>query len=287
MTTKNFILSYPINTHATIAQYGRALPLQGKMPRFKSEWLHMGLDSFKKATSGSFKGNQHTDDKYTKKELIQLIEGLHENKEEVMSVREFCDCDNTPSRAIFHGERKYLSLVEESSVEFSESTNNQRQTVKPEIGYRSIDEAFDHDNTQLKGELSEMIVKTRIMACGVEAHSLDSDNCRYDLLTIANGCINRVQVKTGNYIKDHGVIECKLTSTQSSTTGHEVKPYKEDEIDLVCIYCNYTDCVYLIDFDHVSGQKTKRIRVEEPEVQRTNIDYAEQYKLDKRISLFG
>lgn len=280
---------YPLNVRVAVAQTGRALPLHGRCPRFESERPHMGLDEYKSdnTESGEFHGNQHTDGKYTRNQLKSIIEEKHENRNELLSVRELCSMKGTPSAAVFTDNRKYKDLVAESEVDLEEDQKQDVvQTQEPSIEYRSVNEAFDNLGNHIKGDLSEMVVKTRLMCCGIEVHSLDSDNCRYDLLAVTQDNIHKIQVKTGNYMKDEGVVKFRLNSVSHTSNGHKVKPYTEGEIDIIAIYSPTQDSVYIIEHNKVSSQKTKRLRVEKPEMQNKNIDFAKDFKLSNNLSVF-
>jgi hypothetical protein len=132
-----------------------------------------------------------------------------------------------------------------------------------------------------KGDLTEAIVLTELRRRSIAVSRPFSDNERYDLLAERrDGVIVKIQIKTG-WITD-GRIQFSTQSTHTNSQGNVRKSYDGD-VDVFVVYCYETETMYLVgeqEFD-----KSISLRVEEPEINHKNINWADEFEFDERWPL--
>ncbi|WP_256295837.1 group I intron-associated PD-(D/E)XK endonuclease [Haloarchaeobius salinus] len=132
-----------------------------------------------------------------------------------------------------------------------------------------------------KGDLTEAVVLAALQRRGIAVCRPFGDNERYDLVAERrDGSLVTVQVKTG-WVAD-GRIQFSTQSTHTNSKGNVRKRYDGD-VDVFVVYCYETETMYLVgeqEFD-----RSISLRVEEPEIRHTNINWADEFEFDERWPL--
>jgi prevent-host-death family protein len=116
-------------------------------------------------------------------------------------------------------------------------------------------------STNQKGGIAETAILATATKLGVPVLRPAVEHGRYDLAFEIGECIYRVQCKWGGLHRDGSVIRVNLTSSWCTPTGYERRYYREDEIDLVAVYCGDLDRCYLLPSSLVAGRRGIDLRV--------------------------
>ena len=111
---------------------------------------------------------------------------------------------------------------------------------------------------------------------------------RYDLAFEIGDRILRVQCKWGGVHEDGAIIKVNLTSSWCTPMGYSYRPYEEDEIDLVAVYCADLDRCYLLPRELAVNRRAIYLRLTPPKNgQRASINLASDFELSGAVAQLG
>lgn len=132
-----------------------------------------------------------------------------------------------------------------------------------------------------KGTTTESIVLAELKKCGASV-SIPFGRPRYDVIVDDGVELFRIQIKTGNYIVDDGVVRFNCRSTHINSKGYTSKSY-ENDVDAFIVYCEEVDGVYWIDIED-AGKRSMSLRVEPASVDHPTINYADDFTLEEQFA---
>jgi prevent-host-death family protein len=140
-------------------------------------------------------------------------------------------------------------------------------------------------STNQKGGIAETAITAAATKLGVPVLRPVVEHARYDLAFEIGDRILRVQCKWGGLHDDGAVIKVNLTSSWCTPTGDERRYYREDEIDLVAVYCGELDRCYLLPSTLVAGRRGIQLRVTPPKNgQRACLNRAVDFELPGAVA---
>jgi prevent-host-death family protein len=108
---------------------------------------------------------------------------------------------------------------------------------------------------------------------------------RYDLAFEIGSRILRVQCKWGSLNHDRAVVRVNLQTSWLSPAGYVLRPYSEDEIDLVAVYCGDLNRCYLLPCTLVAGRRAIHLRLTPPRnAQRASINLASEFEFSGAVA---
>lgn len=127
--------------------------------------------------------------------------------------------------------------------------------------------------TNDKGDIGVLKITADLVEKGYPVFTPISATCPFDLLIEKDG-FKRVQVKYRNVSKQ-GTLDVHLT--RAIITNNKITSRKNDEVDILAVYCPQTNACYYIYTNQFS--ESISLRVNAPKNgQTTNIRFAENYK---------
>jgi hypothetical protein len=136
-------------------------------------------------------------------------------------------------------------------------------------------------NNKAIGELSEAIIRAKLLEVGFDILIPSGDNLRYDLvIEDADGSFWRIQCKTGRSNGEY--ISFAPASlyyhTRAGRTTHGSRSYHA-QIDYFAVYCPETRGVYLIPVEDTGSSQMNLRLVPARNKQEKNIRWAREYEL--------
>lgn len=116
-------------------------------------------------------------------------------------------------------------------------------------------------STNQKGGIAETVITAAATKLGIPVLRPVVEHARYDLAFEIGERLFRVQCKWGRLSDDGAVIKVNLTSSWCTPTGYERRHYREDEIDLVAVYCEDLERCYLLPSSLVARRRGIDLRV--------------------------
>lgn len=141
-------------------------------------------------------------------------------------------------------------------------------------------------NSHFKGEITELQVAQAFLSRGIQVCKPLVFDSRYDFIIDINHKLIRLQVKTCNLENlEKGYISFKTCSTHTNTQKTIECPYSKEDVDYFATY--YNNNCYIVPIEKV-GVKEFRLRITPTKNgQAKNINFAEDYLLDKFLSLYN
>jgi prevent-host-death family protein len=135
-------------------------------------------------------------------------------------------------------------------------------------------------DTNRKGAIAEMKITTAAVELGIPVLRPMAEHGRYDLGFEVGDRILRVQCKWGRVDERSAVIIVNLQSSwYTPQHGYVRRPYSEDEIDAVGVYCGETDRCYLLPSALIAGRRAMHLRLLPPlNQQRACINLAADFE---------
>lgn len=129
----------------------------------------------------------------------------------------------------------------------------------------------------ISGLVSEAQALTRCLQLGIVVSVPFGNIARYDLLAeFELNVFSRLQVKTGRYDAELGIITTKLYSTDATSRIHF--KYNKSEIDYFIVYCPELDKLYKLPVEEFSTN-TLSLRVKETiNNQKARVKWAKDYE---------
>ena len=140
------------------------------------------------------------------------------------------------------------------------------------------------NNTKLIGNIAELEVLTYATKLGYQVSIPFGDRARYDQIWEVNGKLFKIQVKNAHEANEGESIEISCRSSNRLQGKSVNKKYTPDEVDFIASY--YKGKCYLIPVSETTG-KVKRLRfVNAKNNQSTNVNWADDYEVEKIIQNF-
>ena len=111
-----------------------------------------------------------------------------------------------------------------------------------------------------KGAIAEAEIAAAFVRLNVPVLKPVAEHGRYDLAVEIAGQILRVQCKWGALSADRSVVKVNLQTYRLTFSGHHRTVYREDEIDLLAVYCGGQDRCYLLPSELVAGRTEISLR---------------------------
>lgn len=128
--------------------------------------------------------------------------------------------------------------------------------------------------TKRTGDITELIIMSRLMIKGKKCLLPYGEDWRYDIAVDDNGKLIRIQCKTGRLRS--GAIRFNVASNTASSGR---KNYTKEEIDYFGVYCPDNKQTYLIPVEDV-GNNEASLRVKPSRNNQTkNIRWAKDYRI--------
>ena len=136
-------------------------------------------------------------------------------------------------------------------------------------------------NSKAIGEISEAAVALAFLKKGYSISKPFGDNQRYDLLVDDGIKIHRVQIKTGNYLKDTIAFNCCSTAPRGD---REIRNYI-NQIEWFAIYCHQLDKVYIVPVED-ANKSTMVLRLTPTKNgQTTGVKFAKDYEISLIVNM--
>ncbi len=129
--------------------------------------------------------------------------------------------------------------------------------------------------TQKKGNLGLVKAITDLTEKDIAVSLPISESERYDLIAEKNNICKTVQVRYT--CLSNGKIEIKLKSVWSNSEGYQVRNRKQNDFDILAIYCPDTQKNYYLDASQFKNGNSVTLRVEEPKKKSNKIRMADNY----------
>jgi prevent-host-death family protein len=137
---------------------------------------------------------------------------------------------------------------------------------------------FVLDSNQ-KGAIAETQIAAAAVRLGIPVFSPVTEHGRYDLVFEIASRLWKVQCKWGALDEHGSVMTVYLHSCRFSPSGYIRKPYTEEEIDLVAVYCGELDRCYLLPSSVLAERSTMSLRLSAPRnSQRACINLASEFE---------
>jgi prevent-host-death family protein len=119
-------------------------------------------------------------------------------------------------------------------------------------------------DTNRKGTIAEAEIEAAAVRLGIPVLKPVAEHGRYDLGFEIGTRLLRVQCKWGSLDQQAAVIRVNLQGSWWSQHGYVRTSYREDEIDLVAVYCDEVDRCYLLPSKLVAGRRAIYLRLKPP-----------------------
>jgi prevent-host-death family protein len=130
-----------------------------------------------------------------------------------------------------------------------------------------------------KGAIAETAIAAAATKLGIPVLRPIVEHGRYDLAFEIGARILRVQCKWGGLSEDRSVVKVNLASSSLGAQGYVITAYRDDEIDLVAVYCGQLDRCYLLPITLVAGRRAIYLRLSPPRNgQRACINLASEFE---------
>jgi prevent-host-death family protein len=140
-------------------------------------------------------------------------------------------------------------------------------------------------STNQKGGIAETAITAAATKLHIPVLRPVVEHGRYDLAFEIGEDILRVQCKWGGLSDGGAIIKVNLTSSWCTPTGYAYRPYEEDEIDLVAVYCGDLDRCYLLPRGLAVNRRAIYLRLTPPKNgQRACINLASDFEFDGAVA---
>lgn len=122
-------------------------------------------------------------------------------------------------------------------------------------------------HTKDKGDLGVIKIMADLSEQGLKILTPISEHLPFDIVVFSevSGKLYKVQVKYKAMVR--GVVQVPLKTSFYGKTGSVTKRYKDDDFDIIAIYCpDINSCAYLRSEDIKNLSTTVTLRVEQPKV---------------------
>jgi hypothetical protein len=127
-----------------------------------------------------------------------------------------------------------------------------------------------------RGQRSEAAVIHEFVRRGITVLQPFGDNERYDLVVDISGTFYRIQVKTGRTV--NGRVQFETRSTATFPNRVEKNGY-EGQIDVFVVYSPERMETYVVPVSE-APRTSMGLRIDDPDKQSPNVNWADEYRLD-------
>ncbi len=131
-------------------------------------------------------------------------------------------------------------------------------------------------STQKKGNLGLVKTITDLTEKDIAISLPISESEKYDLIAEKNNICKTVQVRYTKIYK--GVMEVKLRGIWTNGEGYQTRKRKQEDYDILAVYCPDTDGVYYIDSNKFDCNSAITLRIDKPQVKNSKIRMADDYR---------
>jgi hypothetical protein len=132
------------------------------------------------------------------------------------------------------------------------------------------------------GSITESIVISELKMLGLSV-SIPFGRPRYDVVVDDGKTLYKVQVKTGNYKPEEGVVVFKCRSVHTNSKGNKSMEYTREDIDAFVVHSDGLDESYWVPVEE-SGSSKMHLRVDDAKIDAPDINWASDYLLS---DMFG
>lgn len=137
-------------------------------------------------------------------------------------------------------------------------------------------------NSHFKGEITELQVAQAFLSKGIQVSKPLVSDSRYDFIVDIKHRLIRIQVKTCLLHEEDGFISFKTCSTHTNTQRTVMHSYSKEDVDYFATF--YNNVCYIVPVDKV-GNREVRLRIKPTKNgQIKNINFAENFTLEKFLS---
>ncbi len=130
-----------------------------------------------------------------------------------------------------------------------------------------------------KGAIAEAAIALEATRAGIPVLRPIVEHGRTDLAFDIGGRLLRVQCKWAAHDPERGVLKVNLRCSSRNATGYARSSYRENEIDLVALYCGALDMCYLLPISLVADRGAIWLRLSPARNgQRASINLASDYE---------
>lgn len=129
------------------------------------------------------------------------------------------------------------------------------------------------------GDVSEKVFEAEMTKRDIKISKPTTYMCEYDYIVDINGQLYRVQVKTGREKRGTIVFE----TARRTVNRKSVKSREYENVDVFIVRNKHNDDLYWIAEDTIGSNQNMRLRFKEPMEKHSNISWAKDYELDKKI----
>jgi prevent-host-death family protein len=139
--------------------------------------------------------------------------------------------------------------------------------------------------TNEKGTIAELKIAAAAAELGIPVLRPLTEHGRYDLAFEIGARLLRVQCKWGALDHEAGVVKVSLRSSWCTPTGYARRSYKQEEIDLIAVYCGEFDRCYLLPSALIAGRQAIYLRLTPPRnAQRACINLASHFEFPGAVA---
>lgn len=139
--------------------------------------------------------------------------------------------------------------------------------------------------TNRKGAIAEAEIALAATRLGIPVLKPVAEHGRFDMAFEIGPALLRVQCKWGRLQRDGAVIVVHIGGSYCTPAGYVLSTYREDEIDLLAVYCGDLDRCYLLPSSKVANCGALQLRLEPPKNgQRACINLASDYEFDGAVA---
>lgn len=133
-------------------------------------------------------------------------------------------------------------------------------------------------DTKRLGNLGELKALAKFAEYSIPVYIPFGENEKSDFIAEFNNKLNRIQVKSAEYIQD-GKIQFGLRSTSVNTIGNKSHIYTNSEIDYFVLYCKENNELYIVNVNDAPNTEIW-LRIAQPIRLTKSVRMAKDYLLD-------
>jgi hypothetical protein len=148
----------------------------------------------------------------------------------------------------------------------------------PEDYYNDTKKRTGFDESYV-GDVSEKVFEAEMTKRGIKLSKPTNYMCEYDYVADIDGQLYKIQVKTGT--EKRGTIIFR--TVRQTVNRNSIKRREYEDIDAFVVRNKHNDGLYWIPQGIIGDSQKMCLRVEEPIQDQSNINWAEDYELDKKL----
>ena len=141
-----------------------------------------------------------------------------------------------------------------------------------------VDRFEQLEQTHIRGQAAESILKTQFQLRGIPTLVPEYDNQPYDFVIEAGTKLYKIQAKTAYEGQNDGTIRFETRTTRVKSTGYERSGYGT-QIDFFGVFDLITEECYMVDIEQANSN-TMTLRYDTAEKDSARINWAEDFTLE-------